>query len=41
MDEKEKNVIDEFQGKEAYEKVVATPSEYILDTSSIKYLPGV
>ena len=41
MDEEEKNVIDEFQGKEAYEKVVATPSEYILDTSSIKYLPGV
>lgn len=34
MDEESKHVIDEFQGSEAYEAVVQSPSDYIVETSA-------
>lgn len=39
MTAKEKQVIDDFQGEEAYRKVYANPSKYILETSQMLALP--
>lgn len=38
MSEKEKEVIDEFQGRDEYEKVVQAPANYILDGASMALL---
>lgn len=39
MTSEEKQVIDEFQGEEAYRKVYANPSKYILETNQMLALP--
>ena len=38
MDEKEKAVIDDFQGKEDYEKVMQNPSNYVIEASQLRPL---
>ena len=39
LTKEEKAVIDDFQGKEEYEKVIANPSKYLFETSTILALP--
>lgn len=39
MDAEEQAVVDDFQGREEYEKVFANPSKYIFETSAILSLP--
>ena len=38
MDEKERAVIDDFQGKEDYEKVMQNPSNYVIEASQLRPL---
>lgn len=40
MDAEEREVIDGFQGREAYEKVCASPGEYLLDSGTLMALPA-
>ena len=40
MNEEEKSIIDDFQGKEEYEKVLANPSKYLFETSAMLALPS-
>lgn len=40
MTPEEKQVIDDFQGEEAYSKVYENPSKYILETSQLLSLPS-
>lgn len=39
MTAEEKQVIDDFQGEEAYSKVYANPSKYIVESSQLLALP--
>lgn len=41
MADEEKTVIDDFQGKEAYEKVCANSEYYLMDTSNLLQLQGI
>lgn len=38
MSEKEKAVIDDFQGREAYEKVMENPSHYVIEAAQLRPL---
>ena len=40
MAAEEREVIDSFQGREAYEKVAADPASFLLDGSSMMVLPA-
>lgn len=40
MNDEEKAVIDDFQGREEYEKVLANPSKYLFETSTMLALPA-
>ena len=40
MTAEEQQVIDSFQGREAYEKVAADPASFLLDGSSMMALPA-
>jgi hypothetical protein len=38
MTAEEKRVVDEFQGEEAYNKVMQNPEQYIIDTPKMMLL---
>ena len=38
MTDEEKRVVDEFQGEEAYTKVMQNPAQYIIDTPRMMML---
>ena len=40
MNAEEQAIIDDFQGKEQYAKVLANPSKYLFETSSMLALPS-
>ena len=40
MDAEEREVIDAFQGREEYEKVCASPGDYLLDSGTLVALPA-
>ena len=40
MTQEEKTVVDNFQGEEEYEKVIANKDYYMFDSSSVLMLAG-